>query len=150
MVVWVFWLIAAGVLFVVEMMTLTFYLLWLSIGALVAGLISLALPEALLLQVVAGSLIALLLTLFSKPLVARFRNSRGFRDTGTDIVGRQGIVVEPIEQGRYGQVKVGGDTWSATSAQTLVKDEIVIVIRRGTTIIEVERWGDKNGWNGQL
>jgi membrane protein implicated in regulation of membrane protease activity len=140
--VWVLWLIAAGILFVVEMIALTFYLLWISIGALAAGLVALALPDAMVLQVVAGALVALGLTIFTKPLVARFRNSRGFKDTGTDIVGRQGLVVEPIEPGRYGQVKVGGDTWSATSTAALGKDQQVRVIRRGTTIIEVERWGD--------
>jgi len=140
----VFWLIAAGVLFVVEMMTLTFYLLWLSIGALAAGLVSLIVPEAILFQVILGSLVALGLTIFSKPLVSKFRSSRGFKDTGTEIVGRQGVVIEPIEQGRYGQVKVGGDTWSASSDQSLGKDEVVRVVKRGTTIIEVERWGDMN------
>ncbi|KGE18370.1 NfeD family protein [Paenibacillus wynnii] len=142
MMVWMFWLVAAGVLFVVEMMTLTFYLLWLSIGALIAGLVSLLVPDAILLQVVLGSLVALGLTLFSKPLVARFRSSRGFDDT--DIVGKQGIVVEAIEPGRYGQVKIGGDTWSATSVQTLGRDDIVKVVGRGTTIIEVERWEEMN------
>ncbi|OKP98215.1 NfeD family protein [Paenibacillus sp. P46E] len=142
MVVWVFWLIAAGVLFVVEMMTLTFYLLWLSIGALVASLVSLVLPDAILLQVLAGSIVALGLTICSKPLVARFRSSRGFKDTGTEIVGRQGLVVEPIEPGRFGQVKVGGDTWSATSIEALGKDEVVKVVGRSSTIIEVVKWGD--------
>ncbi|MNO57890.1 Inner membrane protein YbbJ [compost metagenome] len=142
MVVWVFWLIAAGVLFVVEMMTLTFYLLWLSIGALAACVVSLLLPDALLLQVLAGSAVALGLTIFSKPLVARFRSPSEFKDTGTDIVGRQGLVVEPIEPGRYGQVKVGGDTWSATSIESLGKDEVVKVVGRSSTIIEVVRWGD--------
>ncbi|MEK5256495.1 NfeD family protein [Paenibacillus sp. FSL F4-0125] len=140
----VFWLIAAGVLFVVEMMTLTFYLLWLSIGALAGGVLSLFVPDSILLQVVVGSLVALGLTLFSKPLVSKFRSSRGFKDTGTEIVGRQGVVIEPIEQGRYGQVKVGGDTWSASSDESLSKDELVRVVKRGTTIIEVERWGDMN------
>ncbi|WP_307589496.1 NfeD family protein [Paenibacillus wynnii] len=142
MTVWMFWLVAAGVLFVVEMMTLTFYLLWLSIGALIAGLVSLLFPDAVLLQVLIGSLVALGLTLFSKPLVERFRSSRGFNDT--DIVGKQGIVVEAIEPGRYGQVKIGGDTWSATSVQTLGRDEVVKVVGRGTTIIEVERWEEMN------
>ncbi|MFC3748143.1 NfeD family protein [Paenibacillus sp. GCM10012306] len=139
MVVWAVWFIVAGLLLVVEMMTLTFYLLWLSIGAAVAGLVSLIVPDAILFQVVLGSLVAVGLTLFSKPLVARFRSSRGFKDAGTDIVGRQGIVVEPIEPGRYGQVKVGGDTWSATSSQVLDKDEVVRIIGRSSTIIEVER-----------
>jgi inner membrane protein len=144
MTIWIFWLIVAGVLFVIEMMTLTIYLLWLSIGALAAGLLAMLWPDALFLQVVLGSFVALVLTLFSKPLAARLRGSRGFQDTGTEIVGRQGIVLEPIEQGRYGQVKVGGDTWSATSVQKLGKDEVVRVVKRGTTIIEVERWEEIN------
>ena len=139
MVVWMVWLIAAGVLFVAEMITLTFYLLWLSVGALSAGLVAFIFPEAIVFQVVFGSLVALGLTLFSKPLVAKFRSSRGFKDIGTDIVGRQGVVVEPIEPGRFGQVKVGGDTWSASSTESLGKDEVVRVVKRGTTIIEVER-----------
>ena len=139
MVVWMVWLIAAGVLFVAEMITLTFYLLWLSVGALAAGLVAFIFPEAIVFQVVFGSLVALGLTLFSKPLVAKFRSSRGFKDIGTDIVGRQGVVVEPIEPGRFGQVKVGGDTWSASSTESLGKDEVVRVVKRGTTIIEVER-----------
>jgi len=139
MVVWMVWLIAAGVLFVAEMITLTFYLLWLSVGALSAGLVAFIFPEAIVFQVVFGSLVALGLTLFSKPLVAKFRSSRGFKDIGTDIVARQGVVVEPIEPGRFGQVKVGGDTWSASSTVSLGKDEVVRVVKRGTTIIEVER-----------
>lgn len=142
MVVWMVWLIAAGVLFVAEMITLTFYLLCLSVGALSAGLVALIVPEAIVFQVVFGSLVALGLTLFSKPLVAKFRSSRGFKDIGTEIVGRQGVVVKPIEPGRFGQVKVGGDTWSASSNQSLGTDDVVRVVKRGTTIIEVERWGE--------
>lgn len=142
MVAWVLWLVAAGVLLVIEMFTLTFYLFWLTIGAVAALLVSLVWPEAVLLQVLAGALVTVLLTVFSKPLVARFRHSRGFKDIGTEIIGRQGIVAEPVEPGRYGQVKVGGDTWSAVSGQVLAKDELVRVIRRSSTIIEVERWED--------
>ena len=142
MVVWMVWMIAAGILFVAEMITLTFYLLWLSIGALAAGLLSFIFPDAIVLQVLFGSLVAIVLTLFSKPLVAKLRGSRGFKDVGTEIVDRQGVVVEPIEPGRFGQVKIGGDTWSASSTQSLSKDEVVRVVKRGTTIIEVERWGD--------
>lgn len=137
---WVVWLIAAGVLLVFEMMTLTFYLLWLSLGAAVAAIIALIAPEGFLLQVSVGCLVALALTFFTKPIVKRLRASKGFQDAGTEIVGKQGVVVEPIEHGQYGIVKVGGDTWSATSTQTLRKDERVRVLERSSTIIEVERW----------
>ncbi|MDU7474195.1 MAG: NfeD family protein [Paenibacillus macerans] len=137
---WAIWLIAAGALLVFEMMTLTFYLLWLCIGALVAEIVAWIAPEAYVLQVVAGCLVALGLTIFTKPLSRKFRASKGFKDVGTELVGKQGIVVEPIEEGQYGIVKVGGDTWSAKSAVPIGRDERVRVLKRSSTIIEVERW----------
>ncbi|SEU18205.1 NfeD family protein [Paenibacillus sp. NFR01] len=140
MVMWVVWLIAASVLLVVEMMTLTFYLLWLSIGAVAALLVSLIAPDMFLLQALVGSVVALVLTVFTKPLAARLRSSRGFKDTGVELVGRRGVVVEPIIPGSYGQVKIGGDTWSAVSAVPIDRAENVRIVGRSSTILEVERW----------
>ncbi|MNO59823.1 Inner membrane protein YbbJ [compost metagenome] len=137
---WAFWLIAAGILLVLEMMTLTFYLLWICIGAVAGGIISLFAPDAYVLQVIVASLVALVLTIFTKPLTRKVHGAKGYEDTGIELVGKQGIVVEPIEQGQYGIVKIGGDTWSATSTQQLDRDELVRVIKRGSSIIEVERW----------
>lgn len=137
---WAIWLIVAGILLVLEMMTMTFYLLWLCIGSLVAAVVALVAPEAYFWQVVAGCLVALVLTVFTKPLSRKFRAAKGFKDIGTELVGKQGIVVEPIEPGQYGIVKVGGDSWSATATVPIGKDEKVRVLERGSTIIEVERW----------
>ncbi len=137
---WAIWLIVAGILFVLEMMTMTFYLLWLCIGSLVAAVVALVAPEAYFWQVAAGCLVALVLTVFTKPLSRKFRAAKGFKDIGTELVGKQGIVVEPIEPGQYGIVKVGGDSWSATATVPIGRDEKVRVLERGSTIIEVERW----------
>ncbi|MUG47611.1 NfeD family protein [Paenibacillus woosongensis] len=137
---WVIWLIAAGILLVLEMMTLTFYLLWISVGAGAAALVAWIAPDAFLLQVITGCVIALVLTAFTKPLAKRLRASKGYEDAGTELVGKQGVVVEAIEPGQYGIVKIGGDTWSATSTQQIGKDELVRVMKRGSSIIEVERW----------
>ncbi|CAH0119894.1 MULTISPECIES: NfeD family protein [unclassified Paenibacillus] len=138
---WVVWLIVAGILFVFEMMTLTFYLLWLGIGALAALAVALVAPEDILLQVVAGCLVALVLTVFSKAITKRVRSSKGFKDAVDEMVGKQGIVMENIDPGQYGIVKVGGDTWSATSKQTLKTGDRVFVVKRGNAILEVEKQG---------
>ncbi|MBP1906092.1 membrane protein implicated in regulation of membrane protease activity [Paenibacillus turicensis] len=137
---WVIWLIVVAVLLLVEMMTLTFYLLWISIGSLVGLFISLLLPEAYLLQIGVAAIISLILTMFTKPLSQRLRTSQGFKDEGTELIGKQGVTIEAIPQGGYGIVKVGGDTWSATSTQAIGKDQFVRVVHRSSTIIEVQRW----------
>lgn len=140
--VWAIWLIVAGIIFVLEMMTQTFYMLWFSIGSLVAALVAWFIPDAYFVQALVGCLIAIVLTIFTKPISRKFRTAKGFKDIGTELIGKQGIVVEPIEPGQYGIVKVGGDTWSARSTVSIPKNEKVRVVKRGSAIIEVERWED--------
>lgn len=139
---WAIWLIAGGVLIILEMATLTFYLLWLGLGAVAAALVAIALPDLFVVQALSGALAALLLTAYTKPLTRRFRHSKGFKDAIDDLVGKSGVVLEPIEDGAPGIVKVGAETWSASSKQSLHKDEKVRVVARGTTVLEVTRWED--------
>lgn len=139
--VWIVWLIIAGILVMLEMLALTFYMLWLGIGALAAAVTALWLPDSFLLQVIIGCITAVLLTVFTKPLTRRIRASKGFKDQIDQLIGRQGIVMEPIEPGNNGIVKVGGDMWSASSYESLSKDEKIVVIKRSNTMLEVQKWG---------
>ncbi|OPA77683.1 hypothetical protein BVG16_14670 [Paenibacillus selenitireducens] len=138
--VWVIWLIVGGVLLIAEMFSLTFYMLWLALGALVAMIVALIAPTLFVLQAIAGVLAAVLLTIFTKPITRHFRASRGFKDAVDQLVGKKGVVIEPIEPGQNGIVKVGNDLWSATASEDLLKHDEVIVLRRGNTILEVEKW----------
>lgn len=137
---WAIWLIVGGALLILEMFTLTFYLLWLGLGALVAAIVAVPLPDAFPVQALAGGLVALLLTLYTKPITRKFRQSKGFSDAVDELIGKPGIVMEEIAVDVPGIVKVGGDTWSAIAKQTLHKDEKVRVIARGTTVLEVQKW----------
>ncbi|WP_438434533.1 NfeD family protein [Gorillibacterium sp. sgz500922] len=137
---WIIWLVIAAILLVAEVFTLTFYLLWLGIGALVGGLISLVLPDAYLLQVVVGGLTALALTAFTKPLTKKLRASRGFRDAIDDLIGKQGVVLEGPGENGLGIVRIGNETWSARSEGPLVPGDPVIVVHRGSTVVEVQKW----------
>ena len=123
------------------MLTLTFYLLWIGVGAAAAALVAAIAPGAFVLQVLAGCFVAVLLTLFTKPLTRRLRASRGYRDAIDDLIGRRGIVLEEIDEGKNGIVKIGNETWSAQSNERLRKNDEVIVVGRGSAILEVQKWG---------
>lgn len=140
---WAIWLIIAGVLIIFEIVTLTFYLLWLGIGAAVAGLIALIAPDSFVLQALVGGATALVLTIFTKPLTRKVRHSKGFKDAIDDMVGKPGVLLEDLVQGRPGIVKVGSQTWSAIAQQSLHKNDKVKVVRRGTAVLEVEKWEDE-------
>ncbi|WP_040952105.1 NfeD family protein [Gorillibacterium massiliense] len=138
---WVIWLIIGVTLLIVEMFTLTFYLLWLGIGALVALVLAFILPDAYALQIVAGCIVAIVLTIWTKPLTRRLRHSRGFRDVIDELVGKEGVVVESIGAEGTGIVKVGNESWSARSESPVDRGEKVIVLSRTSTTLEVQKWG---------
>ncbi len=139
MAIWLIWLIIAVVLLIAEMTTFTFYLLWLGIGAIGGTIVAAIAPDAWLLQIIVAGFIAVVLTFTTKPLTSRIQGKRGFQDPIDDLVGREGEVVEDIEAGAMGIVKVGTETWSATADSPIAKGERVIVEQRGTTVMHVSK-----------
>jgi membrane protein implicated in regulation of membrane protease activity len=111
---WVLWMIAAGLLAVGEMFTLGFFLGPVAIAAVTAAIVALAGGGAALQWIVftavaAASLLAL------RPIARRhLRTPMQLRSGTAALVGAPAIVVERVD-GRGGQVKIGGEVWSARS-----------------------------------
>ncbi|MGN4611409.1 NfeD family protein [Bacillus cereus group sp. MYBK71-2] len=139
MAAWVIWFIIAGILFIAEMLSITFYMLWLGIGAVVGGLIALFVPDALLLQVIVGGIVSLTLTFFTKRISKNFQEAKGFTDTLDMFAGKKGIVMQAITNETNGIVKVDGDTWTAIADDPIDAGEKVIVIKRHSTILQVKK-----------
>lgn len=139
MALWLLWVIAGVVLIIAEMTTFSFYLLWLGIGAFVAALTSLF-TENWLWQILAGGAVALVLSFSTRALTRNLRhNIKGFSDPHEQIVGQTGIVRETISPDRIGQVRVGNETWSATSTEAIEVGETVTVTQRNSTILQVQK-----------
>jgi membrane protein implicated in regulation of membrane protease activity len=127
----VFWLVAAGVLAVGEMLTLALFLGMFAVGALAAGGVALA-GGGSLAQLVAFVGISGVLAATLGPVARRHRNRAPAIATGVDaLVGVRGTVVEPIGPD-VGQVKIKGEVWSARSfpdGQPLAVGTMVRVLR---------------------
>lgn len=106
------WLIAAGLLGVAEVLTLTLVLGMLALAAVAgAGVAALGGPAAL--QVVVAAAVAVLLLGVVRPVAQRHRGTPPAIRTGTDaLVGRQALVLEQVDR-NGGQVKIGGEVWTA-------------------------------------
>ncbi len=113
---WVFWLIAAGVFFIIEMATIGFLVFWLGIGALLAMVTSF-ITDSILIQVIVFVVTSTLLLIFTRPLVNKFIKVP--KETVTNaysIIGKKAIVVKEINNVEGdGQIKVDGEVWSAKS-----------------------------------
>lgn len=138
---WLIWLLVGIGFLILEIVTFTFICLWISAGALLAALLAWFFPEAVAIQIFAGSAVALVLTLATKPLTRRFTSkSEGFRDS--PIIGQLGVVEEDIAAGQLGTIKLEGESWSARSSQKLRAQDRVMVIARSGTVLIVQKTDD--------
>jgi membrane protein implicated in regulation of membrane protease activity len=116
---WLPWLIAAGVLGLVELHTLTLVLGMLAVAALPAAATA-ALGGSPAWQVLVFAIASVLALAVVRPVARRHRNlPPGLRTGAAALVGQRGIVVTAIgatENGQgHGQVRIGGEVWSARS-----------------------------------
>lgn len=114
---WVFWLIAAGVFFIIEMATIGFLVFWLGIGALLAMVTSF-ITDSILIQALLFIITSTLLLIFTRPLVDKFiKIPKEVKTNAYSIIGKKGIVISKINNIEgVGQIKIDGDVWSAKSA----------------------------------
>ena len=114
---WVFWLIAAGVFFIIEMATIGFLVFWFGIGALLAMVTSF-ITDSILIQALVFIITSTLLLIFTRPLVDKFiKVPKEVKTNAYSIIGKKGIVISKINNIEgTGQIKIDGDVWSAKSA----------------------------------
>ena len=111
---WVWWMIAAGVLAVGEIATLGFFMGPIAIAATLAAIVA-VIGVGLAGQwivFIAASLASLLVL---RPIARRHLKTPASLRTGTAaLVGRPATVIQRVDRSG-GQVKIGGEVWTARS-----------------------------------
>lgn len=133
MVAWVVWLIVAVVLGAAELVTFTFALGIIAVGACVAAgaaALQLGLPFQLLAFVIAsGAGLGLVL-----PVARRHVRQPPLLKTGpAALIGRPGRVLEEVT-GDGGLVRIGGEEWSARCYD----ETLVIPVGRTVDVMQIE------------
>ena len=114
---WMMWLSVAVVFGVIEIATVNFYTIWLSISAILVMILSFFVPD-LVVQIVVFAIVSLLLVLLSEKIIKKvIFNSKDNIPMNVDAMrGKHGIVISRIRNDRgEGVVKIGGVSWSARS-----------------------------------
>ncbi|MCU0295168.1 MAG: NfeD family protein [Candidatus Nanopelagicales bacterium] len=108
----VFWLVAAVLLGILEVVSLDFVLIMLAAGAL-AGAGAAALGAPFIVQAGAAAAVAVLGILAVRPIALKHLKSGPAALTGVDaLIGQKATVVEEVTADA-GRVKIGGEIWSA-------------------------------------
>ncbi|MBR6033155.1 MAG: NfeD family protein [Clostridia bacterium] len=111
---WLIWLIAAGVFFIAEIITVGFLIFWLGVGAILAMLVSLV-TDNILIQFAVFVFSSIALIFLTKPLVSKYISKEDTIPTNSySLIGKKGKVIKDIGE-NIGQVKVSEEVWSAIS-----------------------------------
>lgn len=117
---WQIWLILAGVFLIVEIMTVGFLIFWLSIGALLAMVVSFF-TNNIIIQTSVFVISSAILILATKPFVQKFANNKNAIQTNVySTIGKTGMVIKEIDSiNSTGQIKVDGEIWSAVGLDNM-------------------------------
>lgn len=136
---WWIWVVVGFALCALEIFTLTFFVLWFGIAAVLVGGLAWSLPQ---LPVAAQVLVwALLSTLMAVLWFKVFKNkSLDKRWTADAFIGEVGLLTAPVAEFQKGKVRfqkpiLGNDEWVCTSNSAIAAGERVrIVSIQGNTV----------------
>jgi len=131
-----YWLLAALLLAIAEIIAPGTFLIFFAIGALVTAAVTVATQD---LGIELGVFVAasIAAALAGHSLYRRLLGKRGKNLLGHGPVGEPGTVEEPIVNGR-GKVQVRGISWLAEGPELPAGTPIVVVRRKGT-LLEVRK-----------
>lgn len=133
-----FWIIVAAICGVVEAVSLGITSIWFVIGAIVA-LVLASFEVPFIVQIVVFLVVSIVLLIYTRPIATKYLKL-GKEKTNVDaIAGQNGIVIEKIDNmlGK-GQVKIGGQIWSAKSenGEDIPRDtEVMVLDVRGVRVV---------------
>jgi inner membrane protein len=137
---WAVFFTVGVVLLALEMVSLTFDLLWLGLGALAGALLAWMIPAApSWIAVLVSVTTALILMVLGRRWAKRQRSVNRYIPSADALVGQSALVIRAIHPPQLGLIKSGNETWSATAGQALEIGQHVIIKSRSATVVTVER-----------
>ena len=130
---WQIWLIASGIFFICEIITVGFLVFWLGIGALIAMLVSFF-TSNIIVQMSVFVISSGLLIFATRPLVNKISKKDVVPTNVYSLIGKKAIVTEEINwvTGK-GLIKFEGEVWSAKS-----KEQVNIPVGSEVEIVSIE------------
>ena len=137
------WLIAVIVFALLESVTYQIISIWFAFGA-VGAMISTFFGASLTVQVIVFLVISIICICFTRPVFKKILGNKMVKTNVDSVIGAEALVTTDIDNiSAVGQVKLGGNLWTARSADenTIKSGDIVIVERVEGVKLIVKRKG---------
>lgn len=138
---WLYWLVIAIVLTVIEAMTVNIVSIWFVISSLMAMIVSLF-TDNLVIQIGVFVIVGVILLLLTKPIIDKYLKQKNIKTNLDRVIGMTGIVTEEIKKNSVGEIKVDGKRWSAISNMKIPVGDNVKVLKIDGVKLIVEKEND--------
>ena len=140
--IWSIWLLAAIILFMIEIFMTNFVAACIGIGALVSG-IGAYMGLDITQQLLGFTGFTFLILVFIRPFVNKFIfGTKEFVTTGADaLLGKIATAIDPMDENKLeGRVKINGNNWKAVSfdRKPITKGQLVTVVSYDSITLSVK------------
>lgn len=136
MAMWKLWVIAAGLFLILESITTGFLVFWFSIGSVFAMIVSFF-TDNIIIQASTFIITSTILIFATRKLANCFLKNNKPNNVNSSVGKLAKVTVDIIPMENQGQIKIGGETWSAISEDEEAK------IEKGTEVIVTKITGVK-------
>ena len=119
------WVFLAVIFAILELITTAFFLVWFSVGSVVAAILN-YLGFDVYVQFVAFVIVSLVLLLSTRKFADRITPEPSKKTTADRLIGKHGKIIRKLEDNNY-IVRVSGEEWSASGEDMDVNDKVEIV-----------------------
>ena len=139
----VIWIIAAGLLAIIEAFTLGLTTIWFAGGAVAAFAASI-LGAGLMVQIIAFLAVSILLLVFTRPFAAKYINRNRVKTNVDSLIGQKAVVTQDIDNlAATGEARVAGKVWMARTEsdnEKITSGTAVTILRvSGVKLIVTEK-----------
>ena len=114
------WIVVTVLLLAVELHHLAFYALFAAAGTLAAAIVAVIAPSAIAVQIVVGTIVAVVGLFAVRPYVssavARRRSDQNIQGVHGGLVGARGVTLDEVGHMHIGHIRLLGENWLAVTA----------------------------------
>lgn len=129
------WFVTFLIFLIIEIVTINLVTIWFAIGA-IGAMITAVITDSIIIQVVVFLIVSFISLLLTKPIIKRFKKFEVEPTNSDRVIGKIADVTKKIGKNEYGEVKVFGNTWTATSDDVVdVGTKVKIISIDGVKLI---------------
>ncbi|MBE6127224.1 MAG: NfeD family protein [Erysipelotrichaceae bacterium] len=128
---WIIWLSLFVVMIIIEAIGPELITLWFGFGALVAMIVSFIPNVPWWVEAIVFVAVSLATLFALRPLAKKYFKRNVVRSNADSLIGRKGIIIEPISLLKPGSCKINDVTWTAVAVdenESIGKGEVVEVV----------------------